>query len=224
MSSLSPDLIIFDFDGVLCASETFTVDAIRDGLRGFAELVGVPVEQPSDAVLLNTLGYSSHDSYPPLLPAAVRDRWREMHRLTLDAMVRRVREMGRWGCLYPEIPALLDDLRADGRRLALASNCSTRYWEVHREVHELDRWFSQQWHLQSSGISHKGQMVERILAADPPQRGAVLVGDRASDAAAARNNGLPLIASAYGFGSPEEWPDAAQVVADRAELRRALGL
>ncbi|MCC7492988.1 MAG: HAD family hydrolase [Fimbriimonadaceae bacterium] len=216
------DLVICDYDGVLCRAETYTPDAIRLGLQRFAARVGVTIALPDEAALLGTLGYPSHLSYPPFIPEAVRHRWQEMHQLTLDAMEERIRALGP-ACLYPGAVDLLDALVAAGRILGLASNSSARYQQVHREVHHLDRWFRYLHHAQEPGITCKADMLARILAAEPGRR-AVMVGDRSSDREAAAAHRLPFIACAYGYGAPDEWPGAVAVVDDLTGLGRALGL
>lgn len=218
-----PELVIFDYDGVLCRAESYTPDAIRLGLRRFGQKVGVDIPEPDEASLLATLGYPSMQTYPPMIPEEVRDRWPEMHQLTLDAMEERIRALGP-ACLYDGAAELLDALVAERRVLGLASNSSERYQAVHREVHSLERWFRHLRHAQLPGIASKADMVADILAAEPAARGAVMVGDRASDQEAARANAIPFIACRYGFGSEAEWDGAIAVVDDLAELRQALGL
>lgn len=221
--AFQPELVIFDYDGVLCRAESYTPDAIRLGLRRFGQRVGVAIPEPDEAALLATLGYPSMQTYPPMIPAAVRERWPEMHQLTLDAMEERIRALGP-ACLYQGAVELLDDLLAAGRVLGLASNSSERYQAVHAEVHQLGRWFRHLRHAQLPGIASKADMVADILAAEPTANGAVMVGDRASDQEAARANGIPFIACRYGFGSAAEWAGAIAVVDGIDELREALGL
>ena len=224
MTTVCAQLVIFDFDGVLCQAGSFTPDAIRDGLRAFGQLCGVDVPIPDESALLATLGYPSHQTYPPMLPESVRGRWQEMHQLTLDAMERRIRGMGRWGCLYDGVPALLDNLVAAGRTLALASNCSARYQAVHNEVHGLDRWFSFQWHAQAAGIGSKADMLARILEDTSALPSSVMIGDRLSDRNAAAAHGVPFVAAAYGFGSPDEWGGAVAVADSVEQLSAILGV
>lgn len=217
------DLIVFDYDGVLCDAGAYTPDAIREGLRRFGDLVGAAVPEPDEATLLATLGYPAHQTYPPLLPEPRRDRWREMHRLTLDAMAERIEALGP-RCLYPGVAAMLDALVADGRVLGLASNSSARYQEVHRRAVGLERWFRHFLHAQTEGIGSKADMVGRILAAEPDARRPVMVGDRASDREAAAAWHLEFVACRYGYGEPDEWVGAVAEVDSPAELARVLGL
>lgn len=214
------ELIIFDYDGVLCRAETYTPEAIREALRAFGQRVGLPVPEPSDAELLATLGYPARDAYPRLLPAGVRDRWRELHALALDAMEARIRALGP-GCWYEGARELLDDLVADGRVLVLASNASERYQQVHAETLGLRRWFRHLYHTQLPGISSKADMVARALA-EVDRRPAVMIGDRASDRDAASHNAIPFIACTWGYGSEAEWNGAAATVSNLTALRRWL--
>jgi len=220
---VQPDLIIFDFDGVLCRAEAYTPDAIRIGLRRFGESVGVTIPEPSEEVLLGTLGYPSKQTYPPLIPEPVRERWQVMHGFTLTAMEERIEALGP-ACLYDGVPAMLDALVAAGRVLGMASNCSLRYQSVHRRVHDLPRWFRHLCHAEMDGIASKADMVGRILESEPAAVHPVMVGDRASDRLAAEAHGLPFIACAYGYGHPDEWGGAVAVVESPAELGRCLGL
>lgn len=219
---MPPQLIIFDYDGVLCNAALFTPDAICEGLREFGRLVGRAIAEPDEATLLGTLGYPSTETYPPLLPDELRPRWREMHRLVLDTMERRIAALGE-AVLYPGAARLLDDLCADGRTLALASNSSARYQEAHRRAAGLDRWFSILLHAQSEAIGSKADMVVRIIHRIVA-RPAVMIGDRASDHDAAAAAAVPFIACAYGYGRPSEWPAAESVVGSIDELRERLGL
>ena len=218
-----PDLIIFDFDGVLCRAEAYTPDAIRIGLRRFGESVGIDIPEPSEEVLLGTLGYPSRQTYPPLIPEPVRDRWQEMHGFTLTAMEEQIEALGP-ACLYDGVPAMLDALVADGRVLGMASNCSLRYQTVHRRVHDLPRWFRHLCHAEQPGIASKADMVGHILAAEPDHHRAVMVGDRASDRAAADAHSLPFIACAYGYGEPDEWGEPVAVVRSPTALGAVLGV
>jgi phosphoglycolate phosphatase len=221
--AIQAELIILDFDGVLCRAESFTPEAIRLGLRRFGERVGVAMPEPDEATLLATLGYASRQTYPPLIPEPVRERWREMHALTLDAMEERIRALGP-AVLYPGVPALLDALVAAGHVLALASNSSARYQRVHSEVHGLPRWFRYLYHAECEGIATKADMVAQVLAAEPGARGAVMVGDRLSDRLAAERCGLPFIACTYGFGCEEEWAGALVRVDSPAALGALFGI
>lgn len=223
MHTSRPELVIFDYDGVLCRAEAYTPDAIRMGLRRFGESVGVDIPEPDEATLLGTLGYPSFKTYPPLLPAPVRDRWHEMHQFTLDAMEARIRALGT-DCLYAGALDLLRDLLADGRILGLASNSSERYQRVHRETMGLDHWFRHLYHAQLPGIECKADMVRAILAAEPTAHSAIMVGDRAGDREAAVRNGLPFLACTYGFGCEAEYLGAIARADDIAGLRTALGL
>lgn len=217
----TPDLIIFDYDGVLCRAETFTPRAIREGLRRLGEQVGRAIPEPDEAVLLATLGYPARQTYPTLIPADLREHWPIMHRATLDAMEELIVALG-GDCLYPGAVALLDDLVAAGRVLGLASNSSARYQAVHREVHDLPRWFRYLHHAESPGIGTKADMVGAILAAEPTARRPVMVGDRASDRLAAEAHGLPFIACAYGYGQPDEWTGAVAIADSLPALRDLL--
>ncbi|MBI2300243.1 MAG: HAD family hydrolase [Armatimonadetes bacterium] len=223
MPRMSPELVIFDYDGVLCRAEAYTPDALRVGLRRFHAATGIEPADPDDETLLKTLGYAAAQAYPRLLPEAVRHLWPLLHQLTLDAMEERIRALGA-AAWYPGAAQLLDDLLAGGRILVLASNSSERYQRVHGEVHGLARWFRHLYHAQMPGIASKADMVARALIAEPGADGAVMVGDRASDRDAARAHGVPFIACVWGHGNPVEWAGAAAQVADLTALRAALGL
>ena len=73
---------------------------------------------------------------------------------------------------------------------------------------------------------NKSMLVRRALLENPVAAAeAVVIGDRAADVQAARNNGVPSIAVTWGYGTPDEFHDADWVVetwnalVDRAQRR-----
>jgi phosphoglycolate phosphatase len=109
--------------------------------------------------------------------------------------------------VYPGIPELLAKLRADGRRLAVATSKPTVFAERILEHFDLAKHFEL-----VVGSFLDGRRVEKheVVAAalegvaGVTARDVVMVGDRRHDIEGARANGIDAIAAAWGYGSEDE--------------------
>jgi len=117
-------------------------------------------------------------------------------------------------------PIRAEKLRADGVRVALASNCSRRYLESFLAAFELDGAIDEARCAESPGIRSKGDMIREILG-NFGTRKAVMIGDRESDREAAAQNRIPFILFTGGFGGPLPL-SGERAASDYREVRRAL--
>lgn len=130
--------------------------------------------------------------------------------------------------VYPGIPALLDALVADGRRLVLATSKPRVFAARILEHFDLARRFTAVHGSELDGTRvHKTDLlpwiveVERI---DPTT--AVMVGDREHDVLGARAAGIATVGVSWGYGGRDELErvGAARVVDTVAALARVLGV
>lgn len=191
------DNIFFDFDGTLCDTEA----DIRDSWRAaFAEL-------KLDATRFERLyriGPPTEVAAQLFFPGAD------------DAFLRRLCEVYRghyYGSGYPKtraypgVDAMLGRLRAEGKKLFIATNKNAAPlteivgklgWSgvfvelLNRDMMPLDRY-------------KKSELLRQALerhALDP--RRTAMVGDAATDIAAGREAGVVTVAADYGYGDPDE--------------------
>lgn len=107
-----------------------------------------------------------------------------------------LREQG--GQLFEGVPETLRQL-AEGRFLAVVSNCQCGYIEAFLQAHGLGDCFRDTICEGDTGRSKADNI--RLLMERNGLTDAVYVGDTEGDEAAARQAGVPFIHAAYGFGT-----------------------
>ena len=210
-------VFVFDFDGTLHDTARLYGQAVRSALAalpsGFA-----PRRPCTDEALSGYLGMTAQqmwEDFIPELPDPLR-------RQAMDEVARQMNEGIRAGQarLYEGIPALLSRLKEAGHTLVILSNCYTSYMDAHRDFFSLDRWFSDYYCSQAYGDLPKEDIFLRIHSDFPGNH--VMIGDRSSDIRVGLVRGIPTVACAYGFGSPEEYLGADWVVNSVGELEERL--
>jgi phosphoglycolate phosphatase len=211
-------VVLFDLDGTLADPGTSIVSSIAFAL----DELGVPV--PPAAVLRGFVGPPLVDTFTGLgLSPLLVDRAIDRYRMHFDAEgVRLYRP-------YPGMAALVDELRADGVAVGIATSKPT---PIAERVLDVMRWRSSFDVLagatMDSSRSTKADIIAlaRAVLVDRGIGGGtvVMVGDRRHDVAGAHAQGLPAVGVAWGFGGRDELRDAGadRIVADAAELAHAL--
>jgi phosphoglycolate phosphatase len=194
--------LVFDLDGTLW--DTNAVCAIAWN-RVVAEL-GVPFRELTEHDIRLVCGRSHSEAVGIVfdgLDAALIDRICER---TMEEDNRLIAQMG--GGLFEGVE---EGIRVLARALPLmiVSNCQSGYIEVFRATSGLDACFVDHECWGNTGRS-KGENLRAIIARNSSER-PVFVGDTDGDQTAARENALPFIHAAYGFGKVQ----GADAVLDR---------
>lgn len=196
-------VICFDWDGTLCDSMQLCIEENRSTLAA----MGLPA-QPED-ILRSCNGPTFEEAAPILgVPA---DRLDEYCRIRLTNALSLVPKVNR---LFPGAKEMLLTLR-EHAELCIVSNATGAYLSLCMQQFGLEGVF------RAVACSRPGrtktQNLAALLADMQPER-AIMVGDRLGDLMAGRDNGLPTVAAAFGFGN-----DAEYAVADlRADSMAAL--
>lgn len=194
-------ILFFDLDGTLTDSAPGILNSVTYAL----EKMGIPVEDRR--ALYRFIG-------PPLLDS-FRDYY-GMDSKNAEQAVEYYREYYRAGGMFENIPyagihALLADLKAAGKTLALATAKPEVFSVPILEKFELAQYFD---YVGAASLdesrNQKHQVVAHTLAlcGHPDPDTVVMVGDRHHDVDGARMNGIETVGVLYGFG-------------DRAELEQA---
>lgn len=200
-------VIFFDWDGTLCDSMDLCIEENRTTLLK----MGLP-DLP-DEVLRRCNGPTFEEAAPIIgIPA---DRMEEYCRIRLACALDLVDKVNR---LFPGARELLAALQ-DKADLCIVSNGTEAY---------LKRCMA---HFGLEGVFRcivwchpertKTQNLAQLIAELQPER-AVMVGDRIGDIRAGKENGLPAIAAAFGYGSEEEYASADLRAGSMAELQELL--
>lgn len=209
------DVVLFDLDGTLVATDAFwAVAAERGARRAFAEL-GLARELPSPREWLSMVGFPLAQGFAAVFPdLAPQVRARVMERCVEESHVAL-----RTGGAVEMTGArdVLAELSARGVALGIASNCAQAYLDVMLRELRFGEFVREARCLQSPGVGNKADMIRDLLAT-LGTRSAVMVGDRATDALAAHANGIPHVHLACGYAGDEEHFDAQARIASLAEL------
>ncbi|NLG24573.1 MAG: dTMP kinase [Clostridiales bacterium] len=186
------DVVLFDLDGTITESEPGITKSVQYAL----ERLGV--DPPPQSALRGFIG-------PPLFPSFVRAGLSEADAGRAVALYReRFSTIGwRENAVYPGIPRLLRSLKRGGAYVALATAKPQPFAERIAEhfgfAGLLDR-------IEGSDLSErhadKREIVARALRGASGR--AVMVGDKASDLAAAAGNGIDGVGVRYGYALPGE--------------------
>lgn len=211
--------ILFDLDGTLTDSGPGIINAIQYALKG----LGMAAEDP--AVL-------AHSFIGPPLTVSFPQVYGFSPERTAEAIALFHEYYDRQGVYenqpYPGIPALLEQLKERGKRMALATSKPLNLAERVLRHFDLRRYFDHVCGGSMDGSRNaKKDVIEDALHAFPVQdrSQAVMVGDRYLDVAGAHANRLACIGILYGgYGTRREMEEARAdfIAADVAELRELL--
>jgi phosphoglycolate phosphatase len=207
--------VLLDVDGTLVDSATTIIEHLGAAI---AE-VGFPV--PDAARLRRLVGPPFETALPELgLTPEQTARAIVAYRTSYDAVAATITPV------YPGIPALLEQLREDGMRLATATS---KPEELARKIVAgtgLASYFDLVGGADHvSGRVGKAAVVASVLERlrlDPARDAVVLVGDRHHDVEGAAAHGVPTIGVAWGYAEPGELAGARLIVSDIDELAEAL--
>lgn len=184
-------LAVFDLDGTLHHTEKALLPAIKMAMEDLGarpvsdERINSLYGEPLEVFCSELLGGSDDEC------RLFRQGIRKHQRTTLPVS----------GALYTGTVEMLDRASEDGWELGVLSNAGLDYIELVTGTLGIRGYF----HLlrgRDGQASKTGRLSEMILSADAGIT--VMTGDRYHDIEAAKENGIPSIGCAYGYGSSEE--------------------
>jgi phosphoglycolate phosphatase len=203
-------------DGVLYSSEPFIAEAYRESIaRVNAQRPGSFPRVPTTREILDHIGWPVPTILARLFPQRDPAAVELLYAMTLDVICDFVRRQQ--GHIYPQVATTLRALAAHGYCLTIASNGRARYIEAVLATYALTPLFQPV--ISADQVGDKEAVLRATLTrhAVPPAR-VIMVGDRASDVAAARAVGTHFIGCDYGHGYRNEIDGAGPIVSRFAEL------
>jgi phosphoglycolate phosphatase len=183
------DLVIFDWDGTIMDSTGLIARCIQDACRD----LGLPV--PSDADARWVIGLGASASVKFVAPTLEPERHGEFAALYRGQYLAREHEAP----LFEGIPALLVELRARDRRLAVATGKSRRGLDRALEACGLAVHFEAS-RCADEGFAkpHPGMLLALLEATGVEPSRALMIGDTTHDLELAANAGVDAVGVTYG--------------------------
>lgn len=201
------EYILFDLDGTLTDPKLGITSSVQYALRALG------IEEPS------------LDRLEPFIGPPLADSFREFYGLegerlatAIDKYRERFATQGIFeNEIYPGIPQMLADLKAKGKKLAIASSKPTLFVEQILEHFEIEKYFD---HVVGSNMDGtrgtKEEVVEETLRQmltvemTPGQKrdAVAMVGDRKFDIEGARAHGITSVGVSFGYAPEGELEEA----------------
>lgn len=190
-------VILFDLDGTL----TDPKEGITKSAAYALHRLGIEVENPDD--LCCFIGPPLIDSFQEYCGLA-----RSQAELAVQYYRERFREKGVFeNLLLGGVPPMLQDLKKQGKRLAVASSKPEVFAKQIAEYFEIAPYFD---FICGCGLDGARNTKAEVIAyalkklGSPSRDSVVMVGDRKHDIIGARENGIDSIGVLVGYGSREE--------------------
>ena len=195
------DAVLFDLDGTLVATDGFWIEAAGEGCRRAFDELGLDRPLPSAEQWMSMVGLPLDEGFG----AVFADLDPAQRQVVLTRCEEAEHEaLARGGArLLPGALETLEELRRRDVRVGIASNCAQPYLDAMMRDLPLGELVDDARCLDTPGVVNKADMLRGLLEAFGT-RSAVMVGDRAGDAAAAHANGLPHVHLTGGFATAGE--------------------
>ncbi len=215
------DLVILDLDGTLYSSTATTLGAVERAVRDLNARHGDVASMPDSGLVLSGVGSTRHDFARKVFPALPEEYIDEIDELIWH-WERTLMDDG-MGALFPGALEALEDMKAMGLMLAVATNAGAGYMNHILDFFGIRRFFDDARCAGEERTSHKGELIELITERLSVERGrTVMVGDRLTDIYGARRAGTLAVGCTWGFASSDELKDADRLVGSFAELTELL--
>ncbi len=188
------DLVVWDWDGTIMDSTPTIVHCIQQSCRDLG------FKAPDDSLASSVIGLGIQDSLRRAVPwiepvhfPQLTDRFR-YHYLAKDHELH----------LFSGIRELLEDLRADGYLLGVATGKSRVGLDRSLGFHNLGHLFDETRTADESfSKPHPGMLLELSDATQVPVRRMLMIGDTTHDLEMASNAGVDAVAVTYGAHPPD---------------------
>ncbi|MGM9949736.1 MAG: HAD-IA family hydrolase, partial [Lysinibacillus sp.] len=205
--------IIFDMDGTLFQTNLIlepALEATFDVLREEKLWEGAaPIDKYREI-----MGATLPEVWRTLCPNHPEETRERSNALFHEHLIQLIK--GDKGALYEQVEQTLEQLSSK-YPLYIASNGQVEYLKAIVEVYRLERFIENTYSIELIDSRNKSELVQ-LVKAENDITGGFVVGDRASDIRAAKDNGLTSIGVRFDFSQESELKQADYVVESFAEL------
>jgi adenosylhomocysteine nucleosidase len=208
--------LAFDIDGTIYDAGDILEESFRLGIETFVESgEDSSIHIPTREEITVTLGYPLGEIFMMLFPSLEIHKRNELAVLCTVNLVKMIKE--KKGSLIDGVDETLKTLNSMKYNMLVASNGARAYVEAILETYDLKRYFSEPFIYPEGEIKNKTDIIGSYIKLNP-QRELVMIGDRYTDLAAARENGIPFIGCAFGHAGADEIEGEKYIVHDFREI------
>ena len=194
--------IAFDIDGTVFDCGGIIVDAYRRAIPQFSRETGISLGLPAREALLAQMGQNAEGFFSALYPSLDAALYPVLDRFCTAELVSDIRK-GK-GRLYDGVFRVFELAASRGHGVLIASNGQFDYITAILETHGLDGFLGAPVRtLDYATMTKKGDILARYRSDLGISSPLVMVGDRRSDMAAARENGARFVGCAFGHAGDE---------------------
>jgi adenosylhomocysteine nucleosidase len=208
--------LAFDIDGTIYDAGDILEESFRLGIETFVESgEDSSIHIPTREEITVTLGYPLGEIFMMLFPSLEIHKRNELAVLCTVNLVKMIKE--KKGSLIDGVDETIKTLNSMKYNMLVASNGARAYVEAILETYDLKRYFSEPFIYPEGEIKNKTDIIGSYIKLNP-QRELVMIGDRYTDLAAARENGIPFIGCAFGHAGADEIEGEKYIVNDFREI------
>ncbi|MCL2156355.1 MAG: HAD family hydrolase [Leptospirales bacterium] len=194
--------LAFDIDGTIYDAGDILEASFREGVMSFIEGgFGKSLHTPTKDEIIATLGFTLDDIFITLFPLLTKDDRIRLSLICTDNLVNMIR--AKKGRLIDGVYDTLKKLHAMNFNMLVASNGARDYVEAILETYNIKRFFSEPFIYTGGNINNKTDIIGRYIELNPERR-LIMIGDRATDLNAAKENNIPFIGCAFGHAGDDE--------------------
>lgn len=206
--------LIFDYDGTLHESIRIYKPAFEKAHEYLISKGLATQHMYSEKEISKWLGYTAKkmwDLFAPNLSQSEKDYCSKM---IGDEMVRLTYD--RKAVLYPMTEDVLTRLKNEGHTLIFLSNCKQSYMEAHKNVFQLQKYFSDFYCSEVFKFIPKYEIFNLIKHNFNGEF--IVIGDRYQDIEIANRYNLKSFGCSYGYGNKNELKNATYIINSISEL------
>jgi len=209
--------IIFDLDGTLFNTIAIAEPAFRLIVDRIRTEKGVNMDYFTPQQVASFIGHTFKEMWEIAFAHVLPAEEEYVHRLLQEAEQQMLTQGE--GRLFTGIRQLLQTLTERGYNLYLASNCSHFYMQPILEKTNIADFFCNTYPIgRYPYITHKGELIELLIAENPQESGFIMVGDREMDLISTMENRIAFIGALWGFGNEQELSTAHLLARSPQEL------
>lgn len=212
--------LAFDIDGTIYDAGDILEESFRLSIESFIESgEDSTIHVPTREEITVTLGYPLGEIFMMLFPALEIHKRNELAVLCTVKLVEMIKE--KKGSLIDGVDETIKALNSMNYKMLVASNGARAYVEAILETYDLKKYFSEPFIYPEGDVKNKTDIICNYIKHSPDME-IIMIGDRYTDLAAAKENGIPFIGCAFGHAGADEIEGEKYIINDFREIPEVL--